>query len=79
MMRGFVKSDEGILKFYFCAMAALFYSRRGRENLQIDLSYSPIHNIIIMVIFTPPTSMADGGGGGGGKYYHDNDGGEGVC
>ena len=46
MMGGYIKSDEGILKIYFCAMAALFYCRRGGENLQIDLSYSPIHNII---------------------------------
>ena len=45
-MGGSVKSDEGILKIYFCAMAALFHSRRGRENFQIDLTHSPIHNII---------------------------------
>ena len=46
MMGGSVKSDEGILKIYFCAMAALFHSTRGGENFQIDLTHSPIHNII---------------------------------
>ena len=45
-MGGSVKSDESIFSINFCAMAALYHSKRDAQVFLIDLTYTLIHTVI---------------------------------